>query len=165
MQSKTLFQETQRFTQWWLWLLLLGINIPLWIGIYQQLAQGVPYGDKPMSDIGLVILTLFLLSFLVFAYTSNLKTKITTNGIYFKLFPFHQKYRFYDWKEIQKAEVVKYSPIGEYGGWGIRGFGNNKAFNVKGNMGLRILFKDGTKRLIGTQKSKELEKVIKELGI
>src|SRR5690554_3862027 len=164
MQSKILFQEKQRFTQWWLWLLLFSINVPLWIGIYKQLIQGVPYGDRPMFDLGLMVLTVFMLSFMVFAYTSNLKTKVTVSGIYFKLFPFHLNERFYDWRDVQKAEVVKYSPIGEYGGWGVRGFGGDKAFNVKGNQGLRILFKDGTKRLIGTQKPEELQKVIKELG-
>lgn len=163
MKQKPLFQEKQRFTQWWLWLLLISVNIPLWIGVYKQLVLGVTYGNRPMSDLGIVVLTLFMFILLIFMYTSNLKTRITQDKIYFKFFPFHSKEQEYLISDIKSMEVVKYSPVGEYGGWGIRGFGDNKAFNVKGNKGLKILFKDGTKRLIGTQKPEELQRVIKNL--
>jgi|SRR5690606_1044828 len=164
MKHKPLFQETQRFTQWWIWVILIAINIPFWIGIYIQIIKGEPFGDKPMSDVGLIIITIFMILFNLLFFGFNLKTQITHNKIYFKFFPFHIKEREYLISDIQEMKVVKYNPIGDYGGWGIRGFGSNKAFNVKGNMGLRILFKDGTKRLLGTQKSEELEKTIKELG-
>lgn len=164
MKQKPLFQETQRFTQWWIWLIHILILAIFFTGIYTQIIKGEPFGDKPMSDLGLVISSGFMLFLVLLLLSLNLKTQVTSTKIYFKFFPFHLKERAYLISDIQEMKVVKYSPISEYGGWGIRGFGNNKAFNVKGNMGLRILFKDGTKRLIGTQKSEELQKIIKELG-
>ncbi len=165
MKQKPLFQETQRFTQWWIWLIHIGILAIFFTGIYIQIIKSEPFGDKPMSDLGLVISNIFMILLVALFLSFNLKTQITHNKIYFKFFPFHIKEREYLISDIQEMEVVKYSPIGDYGGWGIRGFGNDKAFNVKGNKGLKIIFKDGTKRLIGTQKPEELQKVIKELGI
>jgi len=164
MKQKLFFQETQRFTQWWIWLIHILILAIFFTGIHVQIINGVPFGDKPMSDLGLIISTVFMLLLVLLFLSFNLKTQITSTKIYFKFFPFHIKEREYLISDVQEMQVVKYRPIGEYGGWGIRGFGSNKAFNVKGNMGLRIFFKDGTKRLIGTQKPEELEKKIKELG-
>jgi len=52
--------------------------------------------------------------------------------------------------------VRKYKPLLEYGGYGIRGFGNNRALNISGNTGLQLVFKDGRKLLIGTKKGHEM---------
>jgi hypothetical protein len=52
--------------------------------------------------------------------------------------------------------VRKYKPLLEYGGYGIRGFGNNRALNIAGKTGLQLIFKDGRKLLIGTQKGLEM---------
>lgn len=164
MNRKKLFQETQRFNQWWIWVILIGINIPFAIGIYTQIIKGESFGDKPMSNLGLVLITVFMVLFVLLFLSFNLKTEVTKDKIYFKFFPFHIKEREYLISDIQEMKVVKYSPFGDYGGWGIRGIGNDRAFNVRGNMGLKIIFKDGKKRLIGTQKPEELQKIIIDLG-
>lgn len=165
MKEKVLFEETQRFTQWWIRGIIIGILLIFLISIYVQIVNDNPVGTKPLSDMGLVVMTFFMVLFMILFYSFHLKTKITKDKIYFKFFPFHSTDKAYLISDIQNMEVVKYSPILEYGGWGIRGFGNNKAFNVKGNKGLRILFKDGSKRLIGTQKPEELKNVISKLDL
>ena len=49
------FTEEQRFTQWYIWLVLvLLLCIPL-AGIYKQLMVGEPFGNNPMSDTGLLV--------------------------------------------------------------------------------------------------------------
>ena len=57
-------------------------------------------------------------------------------------------------------EIREYKPIMEYGGWGIRGFGSNRALNIKGKIGLQLVFKNGQKLLIGTQKADEIVKIL-----
>ncbi|SRR5690554_3036720 len=168
MQQKKLFEETQRFNQWWIWLIHL-INIVMFLifaaGVYIQVIKGDTFGSKPAPDAVLIGGAILLLLMCLILFVSSLKTYITKDKICFRFTPFHLKEQEYLISDIRKMEVVKYSPIGEYGGWGIRGFGSDKAFNVKGSMGLRILFKDGKKRLIGTQKPDELQKVINELQL
>ena len=52
------FKEKQKFTQWWLWLFLIGFGLFQVYGLFKQLIIGEDFGDKPMSDIGLIIFTI-----------------------------------------------------------------------------------------------------------
>ena len=50
MISPVLYQEEQRFRQWWVWLLLLGIAALSWWGFYEQIVRGRPWGNNPGPD-------------------------------------------------------------------------------------------------------------------
>jgi hypothetical protein len=162
MNNQPLFKERQRFTQWWLWLLLLGINGLFVYGVCKQVIGGEQFGDKPMSDAGLIVVTAVMLLFTALFFISRLETRITEDGIYVRFFPFHISFRHYSWQQISKAWVRKYSPVGEYGGWGIRtAFSRKgKAFSVSGNQGLQIEFSNCKKLLIGTHRPDELREVL-----
>ncbi|MHC4338483.1 MAG: hypothetical protein ACYSTG_11155 [Planctomycetota bacterium] len=59
-----------------------------------------------------------------------------------------------------------YKPIREYGGWGIRySFrkGIGRAYNMSGNKGVQLVFKNGKKLLIGSQKPDELAQAINSI--
>ena len=56
-----------------------------------------------------------------------------------------------------------YSPIGDYGGWGLRGLAGNKAYNVWGSEGLQLVFKSGNRLLLGTQHPAELREALRGL--
>jgi hypothetical protein len=166
MSSEVLFSEKQRFHQWWLWLLLIGVNALILYGIIQQLIFGIPFGDKPASDAGLVLSFLIPLSVLVFFILLRLETYITKEGVYVRFLPFQKTYRHYSWASLSKSFVRKYSPILEYGGWGYRfGMsGKGSALNVSGNKGLQLVTIDGKKMLIGTRKPDEIMQVLRSLG-
>jgi len=67
---------------------------------------------------------------------------------------------------ISQAFIRQYQAVAEYGGWGYRNFslGHGKALNVTGNQGIQLLFNDGSKLLIGTEKPAEAASVLKEFG-
>ncbi|MBX2959059.1 MAG: hypothetical protein KF732_03800 [Flavobacteriales bacterium] len=62
--------------------------------------------------------------------------------------------------------VRQYSPLTEYGGWGIRLglFGKGTAYNVSGNKGLQLEFTNNKKLLIGTNKPNELTETLTKIG-
>lgn len=162
MDAKILFSETQRFKQWWLWIILIGINALMLYGVYTQVLNGQQFGDKPMDNTQLLIgcgisllITFFVLSF-------RLDTQVKSDGIYVRFFPLQLSFRFFPWNNLSECYVRQYNPIAEYGGWGWRLglFGKGTAYNISGNEGLQLQFKDGKKLLIGTQKPKELQEVI-----
>jgi hypothetical protein len=62
--------------------------------------------------------------------------------------------------EIEGLEAVTYSPIGEYGGWGIRGIGANVALNARGDRGVRLSLTGNRRLLIGSQRPEELAQAI-----
>lgn len=152
------FKEEQKFTQWWLWLILIGIGLLPIYGIYKQLILGEQFGDNPMSDLGLIIFTVFVFGLIAMFWYMRMITEIDQNEIRMSFFPFVKKR--VKWKEIKNAEVVNY---GFVGGWGIRlctKYGT--VYNTKGNKGLAIELLNGKKFLIGTQKETELSEIIKK---
>lgn len=152
MKNKILFQEKQKFTQWWLWLLLLGLFYYLLYENYMAYQAGKLDFWAVFFSIGILIPILILL------YLLRLLTLVRADGIYVRFYPFHRKWKYYAWEEIEEVKVLTYKPLLDYGGWGIRYGRKGKAYNVKGNKGLQIHFKSGKNLLIGTQKPEELEK-------
>lgn len=165
MDTPVFFSEKQRFTQWWFWLILLSVNALFVYGIIQQVVLGHPFGDKPISNTGFLIVAGGMIALSVMLFTTQLRTNITVDGIDVRLFPFHFRTKHFNWSDIEKAYVRQYSPISEYGGWGLRYSlsGSGKAYNISGNMGLQLELKNGKKLLIGTKKAEELEAMLKQL--
>lgn len=164
MNNRIFFSERQRFHQVWVWIFLLGINGLFISGLVKQLIFRQQFGDKPMSDTGLIAITVitFLISAL-FLYL-RLETVIKSDGVYVRFFPFQHRFTHYPWEKILESYVRKYSPLKEYGGWGVRGFGKDRALNVSGNQGIQLVTKDGSKILIGTNKAGEAANVLREMG-
>ncbi len=166
MNSKWLFKETQKFHQWWIWLVVLGINGLFVVAWYKQIIQGEPFGDKPMTNTELLISICLSGAVTIFFLGLRLQSGIKEDGIYVRFFPFHLKYVVYPWSDIELCYIRKYNAVLEYGGWGLR-YGwlkKGMAFNVSGNMGLQLVHKNGRKRLIGTQKPSEMQSVLEQLG-
>ena len=62
--------------------------------------------------------------------------------------------------EIDHFETRRYDALKEYGGWGIRGGSQKRAYNVYGKEGVELTLRDGSKVMIGSQKAIELEQSI-----
>ncbi len=152
----THFKEEQRFTQWWLWLILIPIGILPVVGIVQQVILGEEFGDNPMSDLGLILFAVFIFALLGLFVIMRLKTEIDQTEIRMSFIPFVKKR--IKWTEIKEAEVVNY---GFVGGWGIRlSFKYGTVYNIKGNKGLAIELRNGKRFVIGTQRESELTKIV-----
>ena len=115
---------------------------------------------KPLAVL-ICILPVILIMALFFLM--NLKTVINLQGIHIQFFPFIREPKVFLWKDIQKIELKKYQPMVEYGGYGIRGLGDDKAYNIQGDIGLKLYFKDGKKLMLGTQKPNEINKIVREI--
>ncbi len=149
------FKEKQKFSQWWLWIILIGIGIIPIIGLYKQLILKQIFGDNPMSDFGLIVFSFFIFLIIGIFFLITLETRITNEGIQMKFIPFVQKR--IRWDEIKNAELVKYG----FSGFGIRiSLKYGTIYNIKGKNGLFIELKNGEKILIGTQKQNELKKIV-----
>lgn len=164
MNNQILFSEQQRFRQPWIWVILFGINGIFIFGLIRQVFLGQQFSDKPISDTGLIIATIGSLIISVLFLCLRLETKIESDGIYVRFFPFQMSFKYYSWDKLHQLFVRDYNPIGEYGGWGLRGFGKNKAMNVSGNKGIQLITKDGAKILIGTKRADEATRILKQHG-
>ena len=163
MTNPTIYTEKQRFKQWWLWLILLITNAHGLYTAYFQFIKSKNTIDKQLNINNVLIETIIILAINLLFYYIKLETRIDSKSISVRFFPFQLKERVYNWEEIKSANIRTYKPLMEYGGWGIRGFGNNRALNISGNKGLQLEFKNGKKLLIGTEKSTEMESILEEL--
>jgi hypothetical protein len=153
------FKEEQKFTQWWLWLILVATAaIPLFI-IYKQIILGEAVGNKPMSNLGLWVFSVFVFGLLFLFWLMRLKTEITPSEIRISFFPFIKKR--IPWTAVKSAKVINY---GFVGGWGIRLWTQyGTVYNTSGEIGLAIELLNGKKYLVGTQKESELNNIITKL--
>lgn len=165
MEKEILFTERQKFNQWWIWLILLGINGLFMFGVFKQVFGGQKFGNNPMSDTGLIIATGLTILLTILFMNFRLDTQIKKDGIYVRFFPFHFSFKHYTWNALTKCYVRQYSAITEYGGWGLRLgiFGKGTAFNVSGDKGLQLEFKTNKKLLIGTNKPDELTEALNKI--
>lgn len=120
MDNDVLFMEKQKFTQWWLWVILLGVDGLFLFGVFKQVIAGQQFGDKPISNVALVLIAALPILLTILFISSSLKTEIKTDGIYVKFFPFHLSFRRYPWNNISRSFIRKYNAITEYGGWDVR---------------------------------------------
>ena len=136
-RDAALFHEDQSFRRTWIWPLVL---LPAGLTWYFFLAQIVflrPMGANPAPDWFVwVLLALFGIGFPWMMFALRMSVMVTHEALYVRYFPF-LNHRI-PIGEISRCSPRTYSPIGEYGGWGIRGFGNNRAYNVSGNRGVQL---------------------------
>jgi len=58
---------------------------------------------------------------------------------------------------IRAVEVVRYRPLQDHGGWGLRRDRHGqRVFTARGDRGVRLTLQDGSQILIGSQKPEEL---------
>lgn len=95
------------------------------------------------SSLGVLILLTILLS---------LKTKVYKKSLKITMLPFVIN-KTIKKSDILKAEDVKYNPLLDWGGWGIRLTFKGIAYTVYGNRGVKLTMKSGRIILLGSQKS------------
>ena len=116
--------------------------------------------ETESSEVIVTVLITIVVSSLILGllFLAKLEVYLENNGIIYRYFPFQIKYKLLPYDDIAEFKARKYSPIIEYGGWGIRyAFKHGWAYNVSGNMGVQIIKKDGKKLLFGSQKHTEFE--------
>lgn len=119
------------------WVLLLCLLSAIMSGLSLSASELAP---ELLLPAGLVLFLYILL---------YLRISINGAGIGFQLSPFIR--RAYSWDKIQSAEVIRYSPLLDFGGWGIRYSFRKKAwaYSVRGSWAIRLILKSGRQLYIG----------------
>lgn len=163
MKENSLFQETQKFRQWWLWSLL---GIPAILVIVQVLFFIIQdfNSESGNSSFSIIMPYGFWIGFLIWLFAIifflriKLETIITKDTIKISYLLFvNMTFKIVD---IRKAEIVTYSFVG----FGIRlSSKRGTLFHVKGNKGLSLILNHGKKYMIGTQRPAELRSVVEKI--
>jgi hypothetical protein len=159
-----IFREVQRFRQNWLWL-VVGVTFAMSMGgvVFAMVMQ--PAGGKGALPTGALV-AIFVFTSLIeggilwLLVSAHLIVEVDDAELRLQFFPFHRSFRRIPFNDIEEHAAVEYRPLAEYGGWGIRGFKSNRAYNVSGNRGVRMKLRDGNRLLLGSQRAEELDAAI-----
>ncbi|MDL2241497.1 hypothetical protein LJB91_01150 [Bacteroidales bacterium OttesenSCG-928-L03] len=170
MKRRIEYYEVQRLKSWWFWAFMGIALLPVSMMFYQQIIIGQTFGDTPTPDIALIIALVILLLVAASLLFSKLTTFINEEGIYYRYFPFHFRDKFIPWDEIEEMQIREFSPIWEFGGYGIRKqvgtrFTKKKTgYIVSGKYGFELRLKNGEYILIGTRRPDEIAEIINSIG-
>jgi hypothetical protein len=140
---------------------VLGVVSMQWWGLIQQVVLGHPWGNRPASDTGMVLLWLvFGIGLPLFFCAMRLIVVVTDDAVEIRYRPLTR--RSIPMAEISRVQARTYAPILEYGGWGIRGWGGRRAYSTSGNRGAEITLTNGYVVMIGSRRADELADAIAE---
>jgi len=165
-----LFNETQKTLHVWLLLCLCILWLAFLVFMFHvlntQTVKGIPYGNKPLADIALILIIIFgniLFSIaLYFIIKLKLCIKIYKDSIEFSFPPIINNRIIY-FSNIDYMWVKKYSPLIESKGWNYKTLYKSKSYNIWGKWGIQIITKDGNKILLGIINKNMAIKILTEL--
>lgn len=165
--TNLVFREVQRWGLGFRCLLVVLLLLAVAVGVF---AGVTGMRQEPIELPGVVIAVscgvLIPLGIAVLIWVSRLETEVRTDGLYVRYFPFHRRFRKFGAEELSECFARKYRPILEYGGWGIRcawTWKGGRAYNISGNEGVQLVFKNGKRLLIGSKEATELEAAIRSV--
>jgi hypothetical protein len=65
---------------------------------------------------------------------------------------------------IERIEAVTYRPLREFGGWGVRGFGEKQAWTARGNRALVLHRTDGSQLYVGSPHPERLAERVRSVS-
>ncbi|MBN2723239.1 MAG: hypothetical protein JXR95_04115 [Deltaproteobacteria bacterium] len=169
MTEKILYSETQQVSSFWKYFTCLLISIPVIVFTYIVLNRydGNFITGWKTTDIILWLVTVFFASGIVFlVFITKLQIELTSSVLSFKYVPLMLKWKYREVENIHKWEIIKFRPVVQYGGWGMRLGRDHIAYIMRGNAGIFFIFKNKEKLMIGTKNpelfSSKLREITKE---
>lgn len=145
------FTESQRFRQWWIWVITGFCGL-----IFVASLSAADAWSIPTSPFGAIPLLLLILLLLVW----RLNTRLDSDGIHYRVFPV-LPWRTIPWNTVQSISVREYGFVG----YGIRWSFDGWVYNIAGNKGLRIVYPSGRQITIGAQRPDELQYFLDQQNI
>lgn len=151
------FSEVQRFTQKWVWVLVVVVAGVVCVSVVAATSAGdsgthawVPLLGAAAVGVGIPLL---------FA-VARLTIEVDADAIEIRYRPFMRRTIRLD--SVAAVDAVTYNPLRDYGGWGIRGWSRRKvAYNISGDRGVLLTLADGATVLLGSQRPEELAAAVR----
>lgn len=167
------YSEMQRLRDVrWIWILFVVLGcaalVPLGSALYSQLVIGEPWGNKPMSDKGLIALTIGVVLALASTATLLLLTtyeiRIDDKGISWRFVPYRIR-----WQHIPTSEVTTLTFVpwkitkGRSYGYHRHIFKRRRSMIVKGDVAMNVALRGGESYFFGTAFPGEMERAARKM--
>lgn len=158
-KSARLFHEKQRFPLRRIGLVLatppcVALGLLIW-----QVVLRHPWGKQTMSNASIIGWTAFLWILYFRLITVRLVTEVRGAELIVSLRGFWRARRI-PLGDIRLAEMIRYDPERDYGGYGIRTGRFGKAYIATGQRGVRMKLANGATVVVGSQRPGELAGIL-----
>jgi len=154
-----LFHEQQKFQQWRSRIFTAIPPLSMLALVIWQVMLGHQWGSKPMSNTGLVLLTIFLWLIYYRLVTLKLVTDVQPGEVRVSIPGLWRTSRI-SAAGVRSVEVVSYRPL-DWGGYGMRQTKRGRAYIASGNEAVRLTMADGKIVLLGSQRASDLAGAIR----
>jgi len=157
-RDRVIYRERSRWPQWVdviFWGSMVACTYPLLAGW----GSDTPFPTRAVLAVGVVVA--YLLMMLVLGGTTVLVTR-TEVQVHLGSVPLISKHMAFT--DIESVEAVRYHPIREFGGWGVRGFGQKQAWTARGDQAVIVHLASGRDIYVGSDKPHRLEERIRTVG-
>ena len=164
-ENDLVFCEVQRFGLLVRLMFVASLTIAMVMEVVLLKRMIFEQGLLEIFPIILFIVTMIIIPILVaiLFLVVKLEAEVRSDGLYVRFFPAHIRFKRFAAEDLTDCFALKYRPILEYGGWGIRFGKKGKAYNVSGNRGVQLVLKNGKRLLIGSQRPDELAEAINSI--
>ncbi|NKC11081.1 MAG: hypothetical protein GKR94_02405 [Gammaproteobacteria bacterium] len=163
--SDVLFLESQQFRQIWLWVIIIAVQAATIAGTVVVMRRKNHPKRPRWSRLLMIAVTVLCAIVVALLFVAELRTVVKPNGIYVRFFPFHLDDVKIAPSDLTSANAVTYSPLQDYGGWGIRWGKDGQAYSVSGRRGVLLTFADTSREslLIGSNQPDTLADAIAKI--
>ena len=153
---RPIFVEEQRFRQWWLWLVIIVVCI------IELAAFAILYFKSRRFEAMIpLIVGAIPIALLILNYSTRLVVRVDVDGVHVRFWPFSRLDLPHE--RIVAVSVEDYDPVGEFGGWGVKGPPARWGwcYTVSGRRGVRLELDNRHRLLIGSRRADELADAIR----
>lgn len=140
---------------WWVHALWLFVFLALLWPVLSPVGRDGGAGGTGLPG-PMVALSLLLglgLPLLFYSLLGQLRTRVFPDAVEVSWGPLEVVRKRMRLEDVREVESVTYSPLREFGGWGIRAGGNKKrAWNIRGNRAVLLILEDGTRFYLGSER-------------
>jgi len=149
--ERILYRERSTWPQW--------VNVLYWAVmvacVYPLLAGWGSDADFTERVLTAVAIVLTFVALLLLVGGTTVLVKRTELQVYLGFIPLIRKRVAFG--DIASLESVRYHPIREFGGWGVRGFGQKQAWTASGDQAVVLHLVSGKQLYVGSDTPQRLE--------
>lgn len=150
-----LYRERSLWPEW--------VNVLLWATmvavVYPLLAGWGSDSDFEERLLTAVVIVMVYGAITIFLGGTTVLVKRTELHVHLGFVPLIRKRVVF--KDIASMESVRYHPIREFGGWGVRGFGAKQAWTARGDQAVVLHLVNGRQLYVGSDTPQRLEQWIR----
>ena len=157
-------REQTRYREWSPWptftTVILWIVVP--IAVYAILTDATEIPSEVLRWV--VALSVIGLTWAIWAFLGGLTVLVQESRIVLHLGRTPLVRKVVPFGDIASMQTITYRPLIEFGGWGVRGLGDRRAWTARGNKAVELTLTDGNELLIGSDHPQRLQERIRTLS-